>query len=207
MITEQPLSARYQLLSTVSRAPAWPRDGLPAAGFLLAVHACRHRKPPPTPSELLDAGRADDALRLLTPQATGNNAAAFNYLCRVYFALADWDNAVRNCERAAQIEPGNAIFQLWLGRSYGEKANVSANPLTAYSLARKTVAAFITAHARSTAATSPSPAISPNTMLRRPPSLAAAATKLWPWLPNSPPSIHPMPPGYVPWSPPMQSKL
>ncbi len=36
---------------------------------------------------------------------------------------SDWDNAVRNCERAVQLEPSNAIFQLWLGRSYGEKAN------------------------------------------------------------------------------------
>lgn len=96
----------------------------------------------PTPSELLDAGRADEALRLLTPQATGNNAAAFNYLGRVYFSLEDWDNAIHNCERAAQLDPGNAVFQLWLGRSYGEKAN-SAGPLSAYSFARKTVAAFI----------------------------------------------------------------
>lgn len=95
----------------------------------------------PTASELLDAGRADDALRLLTPQATGNNAAAYNYLGRVYYSLHDWDNAVRNCERAAQIVPNNAEYQLWLGRSYGEKAD-SASVLTAYSLARKSVAAF-----------------------------------------------------------------
>jgi tetratricopeptide (TPR) repeat protein len=97
------------------------------------------------PKELLDAGRADDALRLLAPQATANNAEALNNLCRVYFSLADWDNAVRNCEHAAQLEPANAVFQLWLGRSYGEKANASVNPVTAYSLARRTVAAFVTA--------------------------------------------------------------
>jgi tetratricopeptide (TPR) repeat protein len=97
------------------------------------------------PAELLEAGRADEAIRLLTPQATGNNAVAFNYLGRVYFSLGDWDNALRNCERAAQIDPRNAIYQLWLGRSYGEKANVS-NPILAFALARKTVAAFITAH-------------------------------------------------------------
>jgi tetratricopeptide (TPR) repeat protein len=95
------------------------------------------------PRELLDGGRADEALRLLAPQK--NNAAAHNYLCRTYFALEDWDNAVANCERAAQLEPNNAIFQLWLGRSYGEKAS-AAGPLSAYSLARKSVAAFTTAH-------------------------------------------------------------
>lgn len=97
-----------------------------------------------TPRELLDGGRADEALRLLTRQATGNNAAAFNYLCRTHFALGDWDSAIRSCERAAQLEPRNAEFQLWLGRSYGEKANASS-ALSAYSLAHKTVAAFETA--------------------------------------------------------------
>lgn len=98
-----------------------------------------------SPADLLNAGRADDALRLLIPQATGNNAAAFNYLGRVYFALGDWDKAVRNCERATQIEPRNAEFQLWLGRSYGEKAS-AAGPFSAFSLARKSVAAFSAAH-------------------------------------------------------------
>ncbi len=99
------------------------------------------------PHELLKAGRADDALRLLATQvAAGNDAAAFNYLGRVYFALRDWDNAVQNCERATQIDPGNAVFQLWLGRSYGEKAN-AASALLAYPLARKSVAAFTAAHA------------------------------------------------------------
>jgi tetratricopeptide (TPR) repeat protein len=99
---------------------------------------------PATARELLDAGRVDEAMRLLTPQAIGNNAAAFNYLGRAYFSLGDWDDALHNCERAAQIDPRNAVFQLWLGRSYGEKAN-SVGALSAYSLARKTVAAFIVA--------------------------------------------------------------
>jgi len=98
------------------------------------------------PGELLDAGHVDEVLRLLAPQAEGNNATALNYLCRAYYQLQDWDSALRNCERAAQIEPGNATFQLWLGRSYGEKANV-AGPLTAFALARKCVAAFAAAHA------------------------------------------------------------
>src|SRR5271166_5160059 len=60
------------------------------------------------PGELLDAGRVDEALRLLVPEADANNAAALNYVCRAYYALGDWDNAVRNCERAAQLEPGNS---------------------------------------------------------------------------------------------------
>lgn len=113
---------------------------LPAMSLAAGPAEARH-----TPGELLDAGRVDDLLRQLTPQAVGNNAIALNYVGRAYYALHDWDNAVRYCERAAQLQPSNAMFQLWLGRSYGEKANVSS-PLTAYALARKTVAAFIAAH-------------------------------------------------------------
>jgi tetratricopeptide (TPR) repeat protein len=98
------------------------------------------------PGELLDAGRVDDVICLLTPSAAAGNAQASNYLCRAYYSLGDWDHALQNCERAAQLEPGNATFQLWLGRSYGQKAN-HAGPLTAYSLARKCVAAFTVARA------------------------------------------------------------
>ena len=131
------------LLPGSRRLPAWILLGCLAPLLLLpsTAHAATV-----SPRELLDSGRADEALRLLTPQATGNNAAAFNYLGRVYFSLGDWDSAVRNCERATQLAPGNAEFQLWLGRSYGEKANVAA-ALYAYALARKTVAAFEAGHA------------------------------------------------------------
>ena len=100
---------------------------------------------PTTPSELLDAGRADEAIRVLTPQATGNNAAAYNLSGTRLFL------AGRLGQRGAQLRTRrpararNAIFQLWLGRSYGEKASV-ASPVLAFPLARKTVAAFATAH-------------------------------------------------------------
>ncbi len=133
--SERPVSSC--LLPPVSR----PLLGLLLGCMLLlpfAAHAAG-------PHELLAAGRVDDALRVLTPQAEGSDAVAFNYRCRVFYALGDWDNAVQNCERAAQLDPGNAVFQLWLGRSYGEKANASSL-LVAYPLARKTVAAFIVAH-------------------------------------------------------------
>jgi tetratricopeptide (TPR) repeat protein len=129
-------------------AAAWAGDGAAAGGGAGAGNATLPAAGAGAfdPTELLNAGHADEAIRLLTPQATGNNAAAFNYLGRVYFALEDWDNAVRNCERAVQLEPRNAMYQLWLGRSYGEKANVS-NLIAAFPLARKTVAAFAAAHA------------------------------------------------------------
>lgn len=130
------------------RVPSCPLP--PVSPLLVVLLGCMLLLPfaaqaAPNPHELLDAGRADEALRLLTPQAVGNDAVALNYLCRVFYSLGDWDNAVQNCERAAQLDRQNAIFQLWLGRSYGEKASVS-NLLVAYPLARKTVAAFIKAH-------------------------------------------------------------
>ena len=87
-------------------------------GWLLLLPALSYATA--SPGELLDGGRIDDVIHLLTPQ-DWNHAEAFNYLCRADSALGDWDTAVQNCERAAQLEPGNAIFQLWLGRSYGEK--------------------------------------------------------------------------------------
>lgn len=131
------------LLSGSRRLPSWILLG--ALAPLLFLASASHAATV-SARELLDSGRADDALRLLTPQATGDNAAAFNYLGRVYFSLGDWDNAVRNCERAIQLSPGNAEYQLWLGRGYGEKANV-ASAISAYALARKTVAAFEAGHA------------------------------------------------------------
>src|SRR6266498_3598566 len=99
----------------------------------------------PAPRELLDSGHADEALRLLNGASGSSDLESSNYLCRVYYSLQDWDNAIRHCERAVKSEPGNAVYQLWMGRSYGQKASVS-NPVWAYALARKTVACFKVAH-------------------------------------------------------------
>jgi tetratricopeptide (TPR) repeat protein len=98
----------------------------------------------PTLYQMLVSGHADEALRALQSTAA-KSADDWNLIGRVYFALGQWDDAVRNGEHAVQLAPNNAQFQLWLGRSYGEKAN-SAGALSAYSLARKSVAAFTTAH-------------------------------------------------------------
>jgi len=99
----------------------------------------------PNASALLAAGRAEDALRVLAPREAEQDAATQSSLCRVYYALENWDNAVRHCERAVRMEPDNALYQHWMGRSYGKKAEASSL-LRAYPLARKTVAAFQKAH-------------------------------------------------------------
>lgn len=94
-------------------------------------------------AELLNSGRADDATRMLTDVVKENpqNAEAYNLLCRVYYAVEDWGNAVRNGERATQLQTDNSGFHLWLGRAYGSKADDSSG-FSAMSLARKTVAEF-----------------------------------------------------------------
>jgi tetratricopeptide (TPR) repeat protein len=91
----------------------------------------------------LQAGQADKALALLAQLPSGgrNNAAALNLACRVRFTLGDWEAAVRNCETAVRLEPGNSIFHMWLGRALGEKAS-RAFFTTAYSLGKRVLAEF-----------------------------------------------------------------
>lgn len=93
--------------------------------------------------ELLSAGRLDASVRLLNEQvkANPNNAEAYNLLCRAFYMVEDWDLAVRNGERAVQLQPNSGVNHLCLGRAYGGKAE-DAGGLSAFSLARKTVAAF-----------------------------------------------------------------
>jgi tetratricopeptide (TPR) repeat protein len=91
-----------------------------------------------SPSQMLAAGRIDDVIASMQAQLqkTPSDAAAHNYLCRAYFSVQDWDGAIVACEKAVSLEPGNSDYHLWLGRSYGEKAE-HVSPLSALSLARK----------------------------------------------------------------------
>jgi Tfp pilus assembly protein PilF len=95
------------------------------------------------PQDLLRTGRADEAQRILdaTVQRAPNNAEAYNLLCRVYFQLELWDNALRMAERAVQLAPDNSNYHLWLGRSAGRKAE-NSNPFTAWNLARRVRSEF-----------------------------------------------------------------
>jgi tetratricopeptide (TPR) repeat protein len=90
------------------------------------------------PSELLAAGRVDDAITSLSSRISSapNDAASFNFLCRAYFAVNNWDRAISACEKAVALEPNNSEYHLWLGRAYGEKAD-AANFFTAAGLAKK----------------------------------------------------------------------
>ncbi len=91
-----------------------------------------------SPSDLLAAGRVDDAILTLNGKLNTqpNDAASYNFLCRAYFAVANWDRAISACERAVALQPTSSEYHLWLGRSYGEKADASSF-LTAAGLAKK----------------------------------------------------------------------
>jgi tetratricopeptide (TPR) repeat protein len=106
----------------LSSAPAWTAD---------------------TPSDLLAAGRVDDAIVELSGKISSSpdDPASHNFLCRAYFAEGNWDRAVSACEKAVALDPNNSEYHLWLGRSYGEKAD-AANFFTAAGLAKKVRSEF-----------------------------------------------------------------
>jgi tetratricopeptide (TPR) repeat protein len=91
-----------------------------------------------SPTDMLAAGRVDEAITELTGQLSASpaDAASSNLLCRAYFALEDWDRAESSCRKAVTLAPDNSRFHLWLGRVYGEKAD-RANFLAAAGLAGK----------------------------------------------------------------------
>ena len=81
-----------------------------------------------TPRQLLAEGRVDDAVRVLQQQVSLHpaDAESFNLLCRAYFMADEWDPALEACQRAASLAPQSSVYQLWLGRVYGEKADHSS---------------------------------------------------------------------------------
>jgi tetratricopeptide (TPR) repeat protein len=95
------------------------------------------------PDSLVRAGRADDALRLLNAEVRSHpdDASAYNLLSRIYFQLELWDTALRMSEKSVALEPHNSVYQQWLGRTAGRKAE-NSNPFTAFGLARRVKAAF-----------------------------------------------------------------
>jgi tetratricopeptide (TPR) repeat protein len=91
----------------------------------------------------LAAGRADEAISLLSSSLAGNpgDAEAHNLLCRVYYQEERWDDAIRECEAAVRLAPQDSEYHLWLGRAYGEKAD-AIHSIRAFGLAKKVHAEF-----------------------------------------------------------------
>jgi tetratricopeptide (TPR) repeat protein len=90
-----------------------------------------------TAQELLATGHVDQAVQSLNQQTgVAPSAEAYNLLCRAHFELEAWDSAIYACEKAVGLAPSNGLYHLWLGRSYGEKADHSTF-ISAPALARK----------------------------------------------------------------------
>jgi tetratricopeptide (TPR) repeat protein len=84
--------------------------------------------------QMLSSGRMNDLIGALTNR---DDAESYNMLSRAYYAIEQWDAAIRNGERAVSLRGDDAQYHLWLGRAYGQKAAEIGNPLSAAGLARK----------------------------------------------------------------------
>jgi tetratricopeptide (TPR) repeat protein len=112
-------------------------------GFLPSFAHAADLAPTLASAELLSAGRVDDAIHSLQTQIqqSGESAPAYNLLCRAYYMLGDWDRGIHACEQASKLDPQAGLYQLWLGRAYGEKADRSSM-FSAASLAKKVRESF-----------------------------------------------------------------
>lgn len=92
----------------------------------------------------LDQGYANAALQQLNGYLAQHpeDAQAHNLRCRVYYQEQLWDQAIADCQAAAQLDPGNSEYHLWLGRAYGQKAAHISSLMAGYKLARKVAAEF-----------------------------------------------------------------
>lgn len=111
--------------------------------FLVLLSGVRLLADDASANTLLQQGRVDAARAALQAvlAAQPDNAQAHQLLCRVYYAQDMPDPAIHECELAASRDPGDSNTQMWLGRAYGMKAS-HANPVTAFTLARKVRYAF-----------------------------------------------------------------
>jgi tetratricopeptide (TPR) repeat protein len=86
-----------------------------------------------------EASEYEKGVAALRPIAAAepNNGPVQFWLLLNHYELHQWDQAIAAGERATAIEQGNSVYHMWLGRSYGSKAEHVGNPFTAFSLAKK----------------------------------------------------------------------
>jgi tetratricopeptide (TPR) repeat protein len=96
--------------------------------------------------QLYEHGHFHRAVALLsdTSQSSPKDAEVRFWLGRSLLKIQKWDDAVREMEKAVELEPNNAIHYLWLGRACGGRASHSFF-LTALGWAKKVAKAFQTA--------------------------------------------------------------
>jgi len=77
--------------------------------------------------KLLNDGKVDEVVtRLQQNPDSVNDAESSNLLCRAFYSVGQWDAAIKHCEQAVKLAPGNSRYHLWLGRAYGLKAERSS---------------------------------------------------------------------------------
>lgn len=92
-------------------------------------------------------GRLDDSSAELREHLKDNphDAVAHQLLCRVFYAEEFADRAIAECEASVGDAHSDTKLasesEMWLGRAYGLKAS-RANPVSAFRIAKKVVAAF-----------------------------------------------------------------
>ncbi len=89
--------------------------------------------------QLLAAGSIDQAIRTLSNR---NDAASVNLLSRAYYAIEQWDNAVKNGERAVSLSSGQCQLPSLARPRVWREGQSPSNPLSAASFARKAKAEF-----------------------------------------------------------------
>jgi tetratricopeptide (TPR) repeat protein len=89
-------------------------------------------------ARFVQAGRPDEALAALQlrVQTNPNDAQAFNLICRAYFQMDRWEDAIHAAEQSVSLKPGSSEYHQWLGRAYGRKAE-AGGPVGALFLVRK----------------------------------------------------------------------
>ena len=75
------------------------------------------------------------SLRLLT-SLPDKNARVFDLMGKNYFMLGDFKKAAEVYEQAVAADPANSVYEDWLGKAYGKRAETSS-PFTAPGLASK----------------------------------------------------------------------
>ncbi len=93
--------------------------------------------------DLLVAGQVDKAIAAARGQIAHapDDAQAYYLMGRAYYSVKDFDRAIADLERATAIKPESSLYELWLGRAYGDKAS-DVSFLSAMGWAKKARAAF-----------------------------------------------------------------
>ena len=102
--------------------------------ILLAATVLAAGPAPKDSLQMLSAGQMNDLIGALI---TRDDAESYNLLSRAYYAIEQWDAAIKNGERAVNLRADDSQYHLWLGRAYGQRAAEIGNPLSAAGLARK----------------------------------------------------------------------